>query len=94
MVGRPGGGYVETASQSGSDMPVASKTGQSAEWTLLEGLSVDVHESGKFIDRGRVEAVTKDGCILWLAQEGIRPRRLVEKLPGIELKIIPAHRLR
>lgn len=72
-------------------MPNASQTGHPAkDWTLLEGLSVDIHESGKFIDRGRVEAATNDGCILWLAQEGVHPRRLVEKLPGTELRIIPA----
>ncbi|WP_083266736.1 hypothetical protein [Arthrobacter sp. U41] len=90
MVSKPGNGYVETA----GDMPDGATTWQPAdEWVLLEGLSVDIHENGKLIDHGRVEAVTEDGCILWLAQEGIRPRRLVEKLPGTELRIIAARPL-
>ena len=63
------------------------------DWTLFEGRSVDVYENGELIDRGRIDAVTNDGRFLWLAQEGIRLRRLVEKLPGTELMIIPAHRL-
>lgn len=85
----------EKASQTDSDMPDGSTKWQPADdWTLLEGCSVEIHEGREFIDRGRVEAVTNDGCILWLALEGIRPRRLVEKLPGIELRIIPVHRFR
>lgn len=76
-------------------MPDHPKMWQPAEdWTLVEGLAVDIQEWGKSVDRGTVEAVTKDGSILWLAQEGIRPRRLVEKLPGTELRIIPNHQLR
>ena len=91
MVGKPGDGYDAPA----SDMPAGASTWQPADdWVLLEGLSVDIHENGKLIDHGRVEAVTEDGCILWLAQEGIHPRRLVEKLPGIKLRINPAHRVR
>jgi hypothetical protein len=93
MVGKPRGFVpVETSSQTICDMADASTTWQTADdWTLLAGLSVDVHENGKFVERGRVEAVTKDGCIVWLVQEGNRLRRLVEKLPGTELRIIPAH---
>lgn len=88
-------GYVETADKSDRDMTDhAEKCPPADDWTLTEGLMIDIHEWGKFVDRGTVEAVTKDGCILWLAQEGTRPRRLVEKLPGTELRINPHHALR
>ena len=63
------------------------------DWTLFEGRSVGVYENGELVDRGRIDAVTNDGRFLWLAQEGIRLRRLLEKLPGTELIIIPAHGL-
>ena len=81
---------MEAASDISDDATTAQPTD---DWTLFEGRSVDVHENGEFIVRGRIDAVTNDGRFLWLAQEGIRLRRLVEKLPGTELMIIPAHRL-
>ena len=84
------GGYVEAASDISDDATTSQPTD---DWTLFEGRSVDVYENGELIDRGRIDAVTNDGRFLWLAQEGIRLRRLVEKLPGTELMIIPAHRL-
>ena len=81
---------MEAASDISDDATTAQPTD---DWTLFEGRSVDVYENGELIDRGRIDAVTNDGRFLWLAQEGIRLRRLVEKLPGTELMIIPAHRL-
>ena len=84
------GGYVEAASDLSDD---ATTSQHADDWTRIEGRSVDVHENGEFIVRGRIDAVTNDGRFLWLAQEGIRLRRLVEKLPGTELTIIPAHKL-
>ena len=76
------------------DLSDGATTSQLADyWTLLEGRSVGVHENGELIDRGRIDAVTNDGRFLWLAQEGTRLRRLVEKRRGTELIIIPAHGL-
>lgn len=90
MVGRPSDSYVEKAPAEN----YGATTSQPIDnWTLLEGLSVDFYRNGKYIRRGRVDAVTNDGGILWLAQEGIHSRQLVEKLPGTELRIFPAYRL-
>ncbi|MDR6417704.1 hypothetical protein [Pseudarthrobacter sulfonivorans] len=52
------------------------------DWTLLDGRDIEICEQGQVTDRGRVDAITKDGTILWLAQDGARPRRLIEQIPG------------
>ena len=84
------GGYVEAAYDISDD---ATTSQPADDRSLFEGRSVDVYQNGELIDRGRIDAVTNDGRFLWLAQEGIRLRRLVEKLPGTKLTIIPAHKL-
>ena len=52
------------------------------DWTGLEGHTVQVYDFGRLIHCGQVDAVTSDGGILWLAQNGVRNRLLIEKLPG------------
>lgn len=42
------------------------------------------------IDSGVVDAVTEDGSIVWLRQEGTKPRRLIEVLPHTTLTAGPA----
>jgi hypothetical protein len=82
MVGEPGNGHAQIADHT-----------PAGDWRLLQGQSIEIYERGKLIDRGRTEAVTNDGRILWLAQDGTHPRRLVEKLPGTELRIVAAPEL-
>lgn len=60
------------------------------DWTLLDGLDIEIQENGKIIDRGRVEVATKDGAILWLVPNGLSSRRLIEKMPGRFVRILPA----
>lgn len=64
-------------------------TGRFTEkWTTLVGQRVQIKNFNGVIDAGLVEAVTPDGSILWLEPEGAILRRLVQKLPGIELRLI------
>lgn len=68
-----------------------SSTGTSPEdWTSLVGQRVQIKDAKRIIDAGLVEAVTPDGSILWLEPEGAVMRRLIQKLPGIELCLINA----
>jgi len=61
---------------------------QELDWTRLEGRTVQVCDHGHLIDHGRVDAVTSDGSIMWLAQNGVRTRWLVEKLPGRSIAVL------
>lgn len=58
------------------------------EWTLLIGQTIEVLEHGRIIDTGRVEEVTSDGLILWLEMYGAKCRRLIEKGPVREVKVV------
>ncbi|WP_426007295.1 hypothetical protein ACPFL9_09560 [Paenarthrobacter sp. NyZ202] len=64
------------------NQPCATKA---HEWHLLVGQRVEIRQSPSgMLDRGVVEATTKDGQILWLALEGALSRRMYVKEPGIE----------
>jgi hypothetical protein len=58
------------------------------DWTLLVGSQVAVHDRDRIVDTGTVEVVTGDGAILWLQQEGVALRRVVEKVPGRNLRVV------
>lgn len=58
--------------------------------SVLVGLVVEILEDGSIIDRGRVDATTADGAIIWLAQEGAIPRRLWEMFPPRTIKVEPS----
>jgi hypothetical protein len=82
---------VDSTRKTENDMPDGFTPWQPPDdWSLLDGLHVEIHERGRIIDRGRVEVTTEDGRTLWLALDGVSPRRLVEKLPGTYIRIIPA----
>ncbi|MGO4246061.1 hypothetical protein AB4Y87_02520 [Paenarthrobacter sp. RAF54_2] len=59
------------------------------DWTDLKGEKIEVHERGRVIDKGTVDAVTANGLVLWLAFDGPFPRRLVEKLHGRYVRVLP-----
>lgn len=44
----------------------------------LIGRDIEIHDHAQIIDSGHVEDATKDGRVLWLAMEGVQPRRLIE----------------
>lgn len=52
------------------------------DWTLLGNRHVEILDQGKVIDRGLVDVTTLDGQFLWLAQDGVCSRRMIENLPG------------
>ena len=59
------------------------------DWTGLRGRNVEVYDHGQFMDSGKVESVTPSGHILWLAFQGNIPRRIIEKLPEVSIRIMP-----
>lgn len=61
------------------------------DWRRLVGLDVQIWRGHKIVDQGRVEAVTDDGNVLWLKQNGAIERRLVmkEARTGLRVRLIP-----
>lgn len=47
------------------------------KWLPLIGEWVHIHQAGVVVDEGRVEDVTEDESVLWLAAEGGKTRRMV-----------------
>jgi len=39
------------------------------------------------VDGGRVDTITADGSVLWLAMEGVVTRRLIEKMPEVDVLV-------
>lgn len=58
------------------------------DWTLLEGLQVEIYRHGRLLDRGTVECVTSNGALLWLKQNGATQRRIAENLPDTYVRWI------
>ena len=58
------------------------------DWTELAGKTVEIQSPNGVTDYGEVDAVTVDGCILWLKLHGPLPRRIVEKAAGVRVRII------
>ncbi|MFH5877237.1 hypothetical protein [Arthrobacter sp. NA-172] len=58
------------------------------DWTLLIGQKIEIHEQGRILDEGRVEDVTKDGYVLWLEMDGATCRRIIEKSPVRQVKVL------
>ncbi|KQR82460.1 hypothetical protein ASF98_00065 [Arthrobacter sp. Leaf337] len=68
-------------------VPRGTTAGEPANWSLLEGCQVEIRLNGRVIDRGVVDAVTSDGTILWLKQDGATQRRLIEYTADVDLQI-------
>lgn len=62
------------------------------EWFQLIGATVEIKLNGKTVRTGRVDHATKDSSILWLAQEGNNPRKMIDKVQGYEAWAIPSSR--
>lgn len=56
------------------------------DWTLLQSRDVEIHDHKGIVDQGRVEAVTADGTILWLHQDGAKTRRIIQNAPGPHIR--------
>ncbi|MFJ4208515.1 hypothetical protein ACIPY2_08655 [Paenarthrobacter sp. NPDC089675] len=59
------------------------------DWTGLRGRNVEIYDHGELLDKGKVESVTLSGNILWLSFHGNIPRRIIEKLPEISVRVMP-----
>jgi hypothetical protein len=55
-------------------------------WDLLPGTLVEIRHSGRTVQTGRIDAVTVNADVLWLAASGTHPRRLFEKAEGYEVR--------
>lgn len=58
------------------------------DWRQLQDRHVEILRSGSILDSGRVDAVTNDGSVLWLAHDGAATRRLIVKQDGVHVKLL------
>ena len=54
------------------------------DWSHLIGATVEIRREGDTVRTGLVDHATKDSNILWLAQEGNNPRKMIDKAQGYE----------
>ncbi|MDI3239948.1 hypothetical protein QK292_00005 [Arthrobacter sp. AL08] len=62
------------------------------DWAHLIGATVEIRRQGKTVRTGRVDHATKDSNILWLAQDGNNPRKMIDKAQGYEAWKVSAFR--
>lgn len=55
------------------------------DWDLLPGTLVEVRLRDATVRAGRVDAVSLEAEVLWLANDGVYPRQLFEKAEGYEV---------
>jgi hypothetical protein len=52
------------------------------DWTPLLGEVIEIRRHAATVRVGRVDAVTRDGMILWLESHGAEPRTMYERCEG------------
>jgi len=57
------------------------------DWVPVLGRTVEIRHRNTTIRAGRVDAVTDDGKILWLAADGSHPRCLFDRSQGYSVWI-------
>lgn len=57
---------------------------QTQDWACLDGRNVEIRREGKNVDLGKVDLVSLDGTVLWLAADGADSRRLYAKAERYE----------
>lgn len=75
-----------------TDSPLGDRFDQArgkrvTNWRSLVGHSVQIRQGDHILDQGVVDAVTVDGSVLWLTQQGPVDRRIVMKDRGSGLWI-------
>lgn len=63
---------------------------EAVDWRPPVGCKVEIRLPNGAIETGTVDAVTVDGEILWLRQDGPVLRRFVEKVEGKAIRSLPA----
>lgn len=69
--------------------PQTSRPFRVDDWFRLPAATVEIHRHGTYIRTARVETATPDSSMLWLCQEGVEPRMLIDKHDGYEVWIEP-----
>ncbi|MDI3210868.1 hypothetical protein [Arthrobacter sp. AL12] len=54
------------------------------DWARLIGATVEIRRRGDPVRTGLVDHATRDSNVLWLAQEGNSPRKMIDKAQGYE----------
>jgi hypothetical protein len=54
-------------------------------WAVMPGTFVEIRRKGRPVRTGRVDAVSLDAELLWIAHDGAVPRQLFEKAEGYEV---------
>lgn len=57
------------------------------DWRAVLGEMVEIRKSAKIVRTGRVDAVTSEGAILWLAADGVQQRGMIQRVDGFEVWI-------
>lgn len=57
------------------------------DWSTLRDQNVEVHIGGRVADRGQVADVMIDGSVLWLMQDGVSGRRIIENQRGTSIRL-------
>jgi HPt (histidine-containing phosphotransfer) domain-containing protein len=84
---------LETLDQLGEQFTITNPLSfDESDWRVLVGQRIEVRFPNGDIDTGTVDAVTMDGEILWLQQDGALPRRLIEKADGLGVRSLVASR--
>ena len=60
------------------------------DWSDLIGATVEIRLHGYPVLTGRVDHATADSTILWLAQEGNNPRKIIDKAQNYEAWAVTA----
>jgi hypothetical protein len=82
---------VETNKQEYKARTAISSERFEGPWTGLVGCEIEVYDDDSMADWGRVDSITTDGKVLWLEQDGVRSRRMVDLLAGRVVFITVPH---
>ncbi|WP_211882992.1 hypothetical protein [Pseudarthrobacter albicanus] len=69
----------------GKDTPMAIRRD---DWYHLIGATVEIRREGDPARIGRVDHATQDSNVLWLAQEGNSPRKMIDKVQDYEAWVL------
>lgn len=84
--------HSRTPGPGGGGMPQFQQEKRSVrtdDWWRVVGAVVEVRRDGRHLRSGLVEAVTRDGAVAWLAQDGPVERMLIDKESGHTIWISP-----
>lgn len=70
-----------------SDAGKRSRLHRYDEWMRLQGTYVEVRLNGQVVRVGTVDAATSDSTMIWLSQDGVDKRILIDKVEGYNVWI-------